>query len=82
MVAPLISHFYIEKESGNYQVVVPAKLYKYLFDLGLGHTQNALQVIYKLKGIYAQRFYIILRSWSGIKRDIEFSVLHFFWLQL
>ena len=74
MVAPLISHFYIEKESGNYQVVVPAKLYKYLFDLGLGHTQNALQVIYKLKGIYAQRFYIILRSWSGIKRDIEFSV--------
>ena len=74
MVAPLISHFYIEKESGNYQVVVPAKLYKYLFDLGLGHTQNALQVIYKLKGIYAQRFYIILRSWSGIKMDIEFSV--------
>lgn len=74
MVAPLISHFYIEKETGNYQVVVPAKLYKYLFDLGLGHTQNALQVIYKLKGIYAQRFYIILRSWTAAKRDIEFSV--------
>lgn len=74
MIASLISHFYIEKETGNYQVVVPAKLYKYLFDLGLGHTQNALQVIYKLKGIYAQRFYIILRSWSGTKRDIEFSV--------
>lgn len=44
MIASLISHFYIEKETGNYQVVVPAKLYKYLFDLGLGHTQNALQV--------------------------------------
>ena len=55
MIASLISHFYIEKETGNYQVVVPAKLYKYLFDLGLGHTQNALQVIYRLKGIYAQR---------------------------
>ena len=74
MIASLISHFYIEKETGNYQVVVPAKLYKYLFDLGLGHTQNALQVIYRLKGIYAQRFYIILRSWTGAKRDIEFSV--------
>lgn len=74
MIAPLVSHFYVEKETGNYQVVVPAKLYKYLFDLGLGHTQNALQIIYKLKGIYAQRFYIILRSWSGTKRDIMFSV--------
>lgn len=74
MIASLISHFYIEKETGKYQVVVPAKLYKYLFDLGLGHTQNALQVIYKLKGIYAQRFYLILRSWSGTKKDIIFSV--------
>lgn len=74
MIASLVSHFYIEKESGDYQVVVPAKLYRYLFDLGLGHSQNALQIIYKLRGVYAQRLYIILRSWSGTKRDITFSV--------
>lgn len=49
-------------------------MYRYLFDLGLGHSQNALQIIYKLKGVYAQRLYIILRSWSGTKRDITFSV--------
>lgn len=74
MVAGIIDHYYIEEETNDYIVVVPAKLYKYLFDLGLGYTQNALEIIYSLRGIYAQRFYLILRSWTGVKRDIRFTV--------
>lgn len=74
MVAGLIDHYYIEKETGDYIVVVPAKLYRYMFDLGLGYTQNALEIIYSLRGIYAQRMYLILRSWSGVKSQIYFSI--------
>ena len=72
--APLISHRYIEKETGDYLIVVPAKLYKYLFDLGLGYSQNVLQILYSLKGNYAKRLYLILRSWTGKKRQIEIKV--------
>lgn len=72
--APLISHYYYEKETGIYRIVVAAKLYKYIFDLGLGYSQNALEVLYGLKGVYAQRLYLVLRSWTGTKHDIQFSV--------
>lgn len=72
--AGLIDHFYINPENKNVTVVVPAKIYKFLFDLGLGHSQNALQILYNLRSQYSQRLYLILRSWSGKKRDIEFKV--------
>lgn len=74
LVATLINHYYIEEETGDYLVIVPAKLYRYLFDLGLGHSQNALQVIYSLGGLYSRRLYLIFRSWTGTKNDIEFTV--------
>lgn len=73
LTAPLIAHHY-KQENGDYLIVVAAKLYKYLFDLGLGHTQNALQILYSLNGTYSKRLYLIFRSWSGTKREIKISV--------
>lgn len=72
--APLMAHYYKEKNGSVYRIVVAAKLYKFLFDLGLGYTENALEVLYKLKGTYAQRMYLIFRSWTGIKHDIVIGV--------
>lgn len=72
--AGLIDHFYIEKETKNIKVIVPAKIYKFLFDLGLGHSQNALQILYSLKSQYSQRLYLMLRSWSGVKKEVKFTV--------
>ena len=74
MTAPLISHYYREEKTGDYQFVVPAKLYKYLLDLGFGYTQNALSILLSLKGVYSKRLYLIFRSWTGAKRKIEFKV--------
>lgn len=70
----LIDHFYINEDSKDVTVVVPAKIYKFLFDLGLGHSQNALQILYNLRSQYSQRLYLILRSWTGRKKSIEFKV--------
>lgn len=75
LVATLINHYYIEETTGDYLVIVPAKLYRYLFDLGLGYTQNALQIIYSLGGLYSRRLYLIFRSLTGFKKaDIELTV--------
>lgn len=70
----LISHYYIIEGSKDFKIVVPTKIYKFLFDLGLGHSQNALQILYNLRSQYSQRLYLMLRSWSGAKRTINFSV--------
>lgn len=72
--AGLIDHFYIDKETRDIRVVVPARIYKFLFDLGLGHSQNALQILYSLKSQYSQRLYLMLRSWSGVKNEVTFTV--------
>ena len=70
----LISHYYIIEGSKDFKIVVPTKIYKFLFDLGLGHSQNALQILYNLKSQYSQRLYLMLRSWSGVKRNIDFTI--------
>ena len=72
--AGLIDHYYFIEDTKDIRVVVPARIYKFLFDLGLGHSQNALQILYNLKSQYSQRLYLILRSWSGTKKKIEFTV--------
>lgn len=72
--AGLIDHYYFIEGSKDVMIVVPAKIYKFLFDLGLGHSQNALQILYSLRSQYSQRLYLILRSWSGVKKNIDFTV--------
>lgn len=72
--AGLINHYYFIEGTRDIMVVVPAKIYKFLFDLGLGHSQNALQILYNLRSQYSQRLYLILRSWAGVKRNIDFTV--------
>ena len=44
--AGLINHYYFIDGTRDIMIVVPAKIYKFLFDLGLGHSQNALQILY------------------------------------
>lgn len=72
--AGLINHYYFIDGTRDIMIVVPAKIYKFLFDLGLGHSQNALQILYNLRSQYSQRLYLILRSWAGVKRKIDFTV--------
>lgn len=72
--AGLIDHYYFIDDTKDIRIVVPARIYKFLFDLGLGHSQNALQILYSLKSQYSQRLYLILRSWTGVKKKIEFTV--------
>lgn len=33
-----------------------------------------LQILYSLRSQYSQRLYLILRSWTGVKRNIDFTV--------
>lgn len=58
-----------------YTVSLSAKLYRYLFySVGVGFTPVNLAVLFNLKSQYSQALYVTLRSWSGVKREIEYSV--------
>lgn len=59
----------------GYVVNLDAKLYKYLFySVGIGFTPINLAVLFNLKSQFSQSLYILLRSWSGTKSEIEFTV--------
>lgn len=59
----------------GYSVSLSAKLYRYLFySVGVGFTPVNLVVLFNLKSQYSQALYVTLRSWTGVKREIEYSI--------
>ncbi|MEG0296759.1 MAG: replication initiation protein [Clostridium sp.] len=63
-----------ENEDG-YIINLDAKLYIYLFyNLDVGFTPVNLATLFSLQGQYAQSLYVLLRSWTGTKNEIEFTV--------
>ncbi len=65
----------VDEVADGYIVNLDAKLYKYLFySLDVGYTPVNLATLFSLTGQYAQSLYVLLRSWTGTKREIEFTV--------
>lgn len=65
----------VDETADGYMVNVDAKLYKYLFySLDVGYTPINLATLFNLTGQYSQALYVLLRSWTGTKREIEFTV--------
>lgn len=65
----------VDETADGYTVNLDAKLYKYLFySLDVGYTPVNLATLFNLTGQYAQALYVLLRSWTGTKREIEFTV--------
>lgn len=65
----------VDISEDGYVVNLDAKLYKYLFySVGIGFTPINLAVLFNLKSQFSQSLYILLRSWSGVKSEIEFTV--------
>lgn len=65
----------VDETEDGYTVNLDAKLYKYLFyNLDVGFTPVNLATLFNLTGQYAQALYVLLRSWTGTKREIEFTV--------
>lgn len=59
----------------GYSVSLSAKLYRYLFySVGVGFTPVNLVVLFNLKSQYSQALYVTLRSWTGVKREVEYSI--------
>lgn len=65
----------IEEDIEGYIVNLDAKLYKHLFyNVSIGYTPVNLATLFNLQGQYAQTLYVLLRSWTAIKREIEFTI--------
>ncbi|MPQ44542.1 replication initiation protein, partial [Clostridium tarantellae] len=65
----------VDYDNNSYTVQLDAKLYKYLFyNLEVGYTPVNLATLFNLQGQYAQNLYILLRGWTGTRREIEFTV--------
>ncbi|SCJ81894.1 replication initiation protein [Clostridium sp.] len=65
----------VDISEDGYVVNLDAKLYKYLFySVGIGFTPINLAVLFNLKSQFSQSLYILLRSWSGIKSEIDFKI--------
>lgn len=65
----------VSVSDNSYTVSLSAKLYRYLFySVGVGFTPVNLAVLFNLKSQYSQALYVTLRSWSGVKREIEYTV--------
>lgn len=65
----------VDINEDGYTVNLDAKLYKYLFyNLDVGYTPVNLATLFNLQGQYAQALYVLLRSWTGTKREIEFTI--------
>lgn len=65
----------VDETEDGYTVNLDAKLYKYLFySLDVGYTPVNLATLFNLTGQYAQALYVLLRSWTGTKREIEFTI--------
>ncbi|WP_066679368.1 replication initiation protein [Clostridium septicum] len=65
----------VDETADGYIVNLDTKLYKYLFySLDVGYTPVNLATLFNLTGQYAQALYVLLRSWTGTKREIEFTI--------
>lgn len=59
----------------KYRISLSSKLYKYLFySVGVGFTPVNLAVLFTLKSQFSQMLYVSLRSWSGVKNEITYTV--------
>lgn len=65
----------VDETADGYTVNLDAKLYKYLFyNLDVGYTPVNLATLFNLRSQYSQCLYVLLRSWTATKREIEFTI--------
>ncbi|MGL5438948.1 MAG: replication initiation protein [Paraclostridium sp.] len=69
----LMGYVYNNK-SDSFKIEVPDKVYNLLMQYIDGYTPITLQTWLGLKNTYAQRFYDLLRMWSGTKNIINYKV--------
>lgn len=69
----LIGYVYNNK-SDSFKIEVPERVYSLLMKYIDGYTPITLQTWLGLKNTYAQRFYDLLRMWSGTKNIINYKV--------
>lgn len=71
----LIGRVEFNEDTNNYTVTLDSKLYIYLFySVGVGFTPINLAVLFNLQSQYSQALYVSLRSWSGVKREISYTL--------
>lgn len=65
----------VDIDDEGYTVQLDAQLYKYLFyNLEVGYTPVNLATLFNLQSQYSQTLYVLLRGWTGVKQNIEFTV--------
>ncbi|MGL6105439.1 replication initiation protein [Romboutsia sp.] len=69
----LMGYVYNNK-SDSFKIEVPERVYNLLMQYIDGYTPITLQTWLGLKNTYAQRFYDLLRMWSGTKNIINYKV--------
>lgn len=69
----LMGYVYNNK-SDSFKIEVPERVYNLLMQYIDGYTPITLQTWLGLKNTYAQRFYDLLRMWSGTKNIISYKV--------
>jgi plasmid replication initiation protein len=75
VITTLINKVVVDKENLNFNCYLDKDLYEVLMGYKeLGYSPINLKMIKQANGYYTQRFYELFRVWSGLNKDVTYTI--------